>query len=188
MSRLPGRAGWLKTYGTPEEILVPNNYTVAVFNGTTGKEEGRNVLYATSKGKPGHLNVIDLEDYKLSRSIPIGPSESSWAHTTAPDGTLFLAADGGGQGCGVTHRLLTSLCKWHSSTASRFRTALPRMNRAACMSEPIPAAKCISMTRLPSKPKIMAASSGRLTRNMYAPLLIRAAIYMQVPRISRSYA
>ena len=63
---LPGRAGWLKTYGTPEEILVPNNYTVAVFNGTTGKEEGRNVLYATSKGKPGHLNVIDLEDYKLA--------------------------------------------------------------------------------------------------------------------------
>lgn len=56
-----------KTYGTPEEILVPNNYTVAVFNGTTGKEEGRNVLYATSKGKPGHLNVIDLEDYKLLR-------------------------------------------------------------------------------------------------------------------------
>ncbi|WP_339296386.1 hypothetical protein MKY82_14350 [Paenibacillus sp. FSL W7-1279] len=85
-----------KTYGTPEEILIPNNYTVAVFNGTAGKEEGRNVLYATSKGKPGHLNVIDLEDYKLLRSIPIGPSESSWAHTTAPDGTLFLAADGGG--------------------------------------------------------------------------------------------
>ncbi|MFE5321171.1 PQQ-binding-like beta-propeller repeat protein [Paenibacillus sp. NPDC056579] len=85
-----------KTYGTPEELLVPNNYTVAVFNGTTGKEEGRNVLYATSKGKPGQLNVIDLDDYKLLRSIPIGPSESSWAHTVAPNGTLYLAADGGG--------------------------------------------------------------------------------------------
>ncbi len=85
-----------KTYGTPQELLIPNNYTVAIFNGTAGKEEGRNVLYATSKGKPGHLNVIDLEDYKLLRSIPIGPSESSWAHTTAPDGTLFLVADGGG--------------------------------------------------------------------------------------------
>ncbi|MEV5027066.1 hypothetical protein [Paenibacillus sp. LPE1-1-1.1] len=85
-----------KTYGSPEELLIPNNYTVAVFNGTVGQEEGRNVLYATSKGKPGHLNVIDLEDYKLLRSIPIGPSESSWAHTIAPDGTLFLAADGGG--------------------------------------------------------------------------------------------
>lgn len=85
-----------KTYGNPEELLIPNNYTVAVFNGTTGKEGGRNVLYATSKGKPAHLNVIDLEDYKLLRSIPIGPSESSWAHTVAPDGTLYLAADGGG--------------------------------------------------------------------------------------------
>ncbi|WP_169082983.1 PQQ-binding-like beta-propeller repeat protein [Paenibacillus sp. PL91] len=85
-----------KTYGSPEELLIPNNYTVAVFNGTVGQEEGRNVLYATSKGKPGHLNVIDLEDYKLLRSIPIAPSESSWAHTVAPDGTLFLAADGGG--------------------------------------------------------------------------------------------
>ncbi|MDR6880701.1 PQQ-binding-like beta-propeller repeat protein [Bacillus sp. 3255] len=85
-----------KTYGSPEELLIPNNYTVAVFNGTVGKEEGRYVLYATSKGKPGHLNVIDLEDYKLLRSIPLAPSESSWAHTVAPDGTLFLAADGGG--------------------------------------------------------------------------------------------
>ncbi|MCA0754269.1 PQQ-binding-like beta-propeller repeat protein [Paenibacillus sp. N4] len=85
-----------KTFGTPEELLIPNNYTVAVFNGTLGREDGRNVLYATSKGKPGHLNVIDLEDYKLLRSIPIAPSESSWAHTVAPDGTLFLAADGGG--------------------------------------------------------------------------------------------
>lgn len=85
-----------KTYGTPEELLIPNNYTVAVFNGTVGREDGHYVLYATSKGKPGHLNVIDLEDYKLLRSIPIGPSESSWAHTVAPDGTLYLAADGGG--------------------------------------------------------------------------------------------
>ncbi|NMO94374.1 PQQ-binding-like beta-propeller repeat protein [Paenibacillus lemnae] len=85
-----------KVFGTPEELLVPNNYTVAVFNGAVGKEDGTYVMYATSKGKPGHLNVIDLEDYKLLRSIPIGPSESSWAHTVAPDGTLFLAADGGG--------------------------------------------------------------------------------------------
>ncbi|MFD0693251.1 hypothetical protein ACFQZT_04015 [Paenibacillus sp. GCM10027628] len=85
-----------KTYGTPEELLIPNNYTVAVFNGTVGREDGHYVLYATSKGKPGHLNVIDLEDYKLLRSIPIGPSESSWAHTVAPDGTLYLAADGSG--------------------------------------------------------------------------------------------
>lgn len=85
-----------KTYGGPEELLIPNNYTVAVFNGAAGKEDGHNVLYATSKGKPGHLNVIDLDDYKLLRSIPIGPSESSWAHTVAPDGTLYLAAEGGG--------------------------------------------------------------------------------------------
>ncbi|MFC5648750.1 carbohydrate binding domain-containing protein [Paenibacillus solisilvae] len=54
------------------------------------------MLYTTSKGKPGHLNVIDLADYKLLRSIPIGPSESSWAHTVAPDGTLYVAADGSG--------------------------------------------------------------------------------------------
>lgn len=85
-----------KTFGSPEELLIPNNYTVAVFNGTVGKEDGHYVLYATSKGKPGHLNVIDLEDYKLLRSLPLAPSESSWAHTVAPDGTLYLAADGGG--------------------------------------------------------------------------------------------
>ncbi|WP_309118248.1 hypothetical protein [Paenibacillus sp.] len=85
-----------KTYGTPEELLIPNNYTVAVFNGTVGKEDGHNVLYATAKGKPGYLNVIDLDDYKLLRSLPLAPSESSWAHTIAPDGSLYLAADGGG--------------------------------------------------------------------------------------------
>jgi hypothetical protein len=85
-----------KTFGNPEELLIPNNYTVAVFNGTAGKEDGRNVLYATAKGKPGYLNVIDLDDYKLLRSLPLAPSESSWAHTIAPDGSLYLAADGGG--------------------------------------------------------------------------------------------
>ncbi|ALC88808.1 hypothetical protein AM500_02585 [Bacillus sp. FJAT-18017] len=85
-----------KIYGSPEELLYPNNYTVAVFNGTVGKEDGRNVLYTTAKGKPGYLNVIDLDNYQLLRSIPIAPSESSWAHTIAPDGSLYLAADGGG--------------------------------------------------------------------------------------------
>ncbi|GIP37881.1 hypothetical protein J31TS4_11610 [Paenibacillus sp. J31TS4] len=85
-----------KKFGPPEELLVPNNYTVAIFNGAVGREDGHYVMYTTAKGKPGVLNVIDIEDYKLLRSIPIAPSESSWAHTVAPDGTLFLAADGGG--------------------------------------------------------------------------------------------
>ncbi|GIO68901.1 carbohydrate binding domain-containing protein [Paenibacillus cookii] len=105
---LSGIAGWggaasaqesrlgQKVYGPPEELLPPLNYTVSVFNGTVGREEGRPVLYTTSKGKPGRLNVIDLADYKLLRSIPIPPSESSWAHTVAPDGTLYVAAEGGG--------------------------------------------------------------------------------------------
>ncbi|MDI4646320.1 hypothetical protein [Cohnella hashimotonis] len=85
-----------KTYGSPEELLPPLNYTVSIFNGTVGEEEGRPVLYTTSKGKPGNLNVIDLYDYKLLRSIPLAPSESSWAHTVAPDGTVYIAADGSG--------------------------------------------------------------------------------------------
>lgn len=85
-----------KVYGSPEELLPPLNYTVSIFNGTVGYEEGRPVMYTVSKGKPGQLNVIDLEDYKLLRSIPIPPSESSWAHTVAPDGTLYVAADGSG--------------------------------------------------------------------------------------------
>jgi|GEM_PF-816191 len=85
-----------KTYGSPEELLPPLNYTVSIFNGTVGEEDGRPVLYTTSKGKPGNLNVIDLDDYKLLRSIPLAPSESSWAHTVAPDGTVYIAADGSG--------------------------------------------------------------------------------------------
>ena len=85
-----------KIYGTPEELLIPNNYTVAIFNGTVGMEDGHNTLYTVAKGKPGYLNVIDLDDYKLLRSIPLSPSESSWAHTVAPDGTVYIGADGGG--------------------------------------------------------------------------------------------
>lgn len=85
-----------KKYGSPEELLPPLNYTVSIFNGTVGEEDGRPVLYTTSKGKPGNLNVIDLDDYKLLRSIPLAPSESSWAHTVAPDGTVYIAADGSG--------------------------------------------------------------------------------------------
>ena len=53
-------------------------------------------MYATSKGKPGFLNVIDLEEYKLLRTVSLGPSESSWAHTVAPNGTLYVAAEGSG--------------------------------------------------------------------------------------------
>ncbi|WP_213505798.1 PQQ-binding-like beta-propeller repeat protein [Paenibacillus faecis] len=85
-----------KNFSEPEELLVPNNYTVAVFNGTVGYEEGKPVMYATSKGKPGFLNVIDLEEYKLLRTVSLAPSESSWAHTVAPNGTLYVAAEGSG--------------------------------------------------------------------------------------------
>ncbi|WP_418037726.1 hypothetical protein [Paenibacillus xylanilyticus] len=85
-----------KNFSAPEELLIPNNYTVAVFNGTVGYEDGKPVMYATSKGKPGFLNVIDLEEYKLLRTVSLGPSESSWAHTVAPNGTLYVAAEGSG--------------------------------------------------------------------------------------------
>ncbi|MGF9696624.1 hypothetical protein [Paenibacillus sp. MABNR03] len=85
-----------KNFSEPEELLVPNNYTVAVFNGTVGYEDGKPVMYATSKGKPGYLNVIDLDEYKLLRTVSLAPSESSWAHTVAPNGTLYVAAEGSG--------------------------------------------------------------------------------------------
>ncbi|KWX77103.1 PQQ-binding-like beta-propeller repeat protein [Paenibacillus jilunlii] len=85
-----------KNFSAPEELLVPNNYTVAVFNGAVGYEDGKPVMYATSKGKPGYLNVIDLEEYKLLRTVSLAPSESSWAHTVAPNGTLYVASEGAG--------------------------------------------------------------------------------------------
>ncbi|MCM3781665.1 hypothetical protein M3231_01650 [Neobacillus mesonae] len=85
-----------KNYGEPEELLVPNNYTVAVFNGAVGYEDGKPVMYATSKGKPGYLNVIDLEEYKLLRTVSLAPSESSWAHEVAPNGNLYVASEGSG--------------------------------------------------------------------------------------------
>ena len=48
-------------------------------------------MYTTVNGKPAMLNVIDLVDNKLLRTIPLPDADSSWAKTIAPDGTLYIA-------------------------------------------------------------------------------------------------
>lgn len=159
-----------------------------MFNGTTGKEEGCNVLYATSKGKPGHLNVIDLEDYKLFAEHSDRTLRSSWAHTTAPDGTLFLAADGGGARLWsyspVTH-VPVQVAQFDGQSVPN---SITTDEQGRVYVGTYPGGKVYQYDPATKQTKDYGRVIGSLDQEYVRPLLIRAAIYMQVPRISRSYA
>ncbi|MFC4557989.1 FIMAH domain-containing protein [Virgibacillus kekensis] len=84
------------TYGEPEKLLAPLTGTVSIFDGVVGKEDGHNVMYTTAKGIPARLNVVDLDNYKLLRTITLEGAESTWAHEVTVDGDLYIATIGGG--------------------------------------------------------------------------------------------
>ncbi|QGH33463.1 hypothetical protein GI584_05245 [Gracilibacillus salitolerans] len=84
------------TYGEPEQLLAPLTGTVSIFDGAVGKEDGHNVMYTTAKGIPAELNVIDLDNDELLRTITLDGAESTWAHEVTVDGDLYIATIGGG--------------------------------------------------------------------------------------------
>ncbi|SDJ98690.1 FIMAH domain-containing protein [Sediminibacillus albus] len=84
------------SYGEPEKLIAPLTGTVSIFDGAVGKEDGHNVMYTTAKGIPAKLNVIDLDNYKLLRTIALEDAESTWAHEVTVDGDLYVATIGGG--------------------------------------------------------------------------------------------
>ncbi|MBP1948447.1 FIMAH domain-containing protein [Virgibacillus litoralis] len=84
------------TYGEPEKVLAPLTGTVSIFDGAVGKEDGHDVMYTTAKGIPAKLNVVDLDNYELLRTITLEGAESTWAHEVTVDGDLYIATIGGG--------------------------------------------------------------------------------------------
>ncbi|RAV11757.1 S-layer homology domain-containing protein [Paenibacillus contaminans] len=81
-----------KVYGEAEPLGAPIADTVGLFDGVAGKEDGHNVMYTTVKGIPPMFHVVDLDDYKLLRSIPLTDGGDAWSHKIAPDGTVYIAA------------------------------------------------------------------------------------------------
>lgn len=79
-----------KYFGDPVSVGAPIQQ-IAIFESAYGQEDGRDVMYTTVNGKPAMLNVIDLVNNQLLRTIPLPDADSSWAKAVAPDGTLFIA-------------------------------------------------------------------------------------------------
>lgn len=79
-------------YSSPIDLINPLNSSPTIYDGAVGKEGNHDVLYTTSKGVPAMLNVIDLDDNKLLRSLPLEGAADSWQHEVAPDGTVYIAA------------------------------------------------------------------------------------------------
>ncbi|WJH36981.1 carbohydrate binding domain-containing protein [Paenibacillus sp. CC-CFT747] len=70
--------------------------TTIIFNGAVGSENGHDVMYTTAKGSPSVLNVIDLDDYSLLRTLPLPDVSETWSHDVAPNGDVYIASAGGG--------------------------------------------------------------------------------------------
>lgn len=83
-------------FGAPEELLTPLMDAISIFNGAVGTENGKPVMYTTTKGLPAQLNVIDINSEKLLRVIPLEGAENTWAHEVLPNGDLYIATIGGG--------------------------------------------------------------------------------------------
>jgi outer membrane protein assembly factor BamB len=83
-------------FGEPEQLLTPLMDAISIFNGAVGSEDGKPVMYTTTKGLPAQLNVIDIKAEKLLRVIPLEGAENTWAHEVLPNGDLYIATIGGG--------------------------------------------------------------------------------------------
>ena len=67
---------------------------VVLLNAAFGKENGRDVVYATANG--GVFNVVDVKDNKLIFSQQLAKVSQVWSHTIASNGTVYIAALGEG--------------------------------------------------------------------------------------------
>ena len=83
-----------RVFGEIEDMGAPIADSIGVFDGAAGVEDGRNVMYTTVKGIPPMFHVIDLDNNKLLRSIPLEGGGDVWAHEVATDGTVYIAAGG----------------------------------------------------------------------------------------------
>ncbi|MFD0959450.1 dockerin type I domain-containing protein [Paenibacillus chungangensis] len=88
-------AGVSKSFGTPESLGNPIQQ-VALFDSTYGVENGQDMMYTTSSGNPAIFNVINLDENRVERSMPLPAGGNSWTHTTAPDGSVYIGVSSGG--------------------------------------------------------------------------------------------
>ncbi len=79
-----------KTFLDAYSLGVPHTQSIGI-DSVAGMEDGVPMVYATSSGKPGNFNVIDIENEKLVRSFSMGDSTSSWSHITDGKGNVWIA-------------------------------------------------------------------------------------------------
>lgn len=68
--------------------------SVAIYDSTYGKEDGRDVMYTTASGAPAIFQVIDLVSQEVLRTYSLEGSGSSWSHITVPNGNVYIGGDG----------------------------------------------------------------------------------------------
>ncbi|ANX13821.1 hypothetical protein ABE41_017560 [Fictibacillus arsenicus] len=82
----------LPEFSPSKDLTAPLSGQPTIYDGAAGKEDGHDVLYTTSKSVPAMFNVIDLDENKLVRSLPLEGAADSWHHEVAPNGTVYIAA------------------------------------------------------------------------------------------------
>ncbi|MFC4025063.1 FIMAH domain-containing protein [Oceanobacillus longus] len=82
-----------KSFSEPENLGSPIE-SVAIYDSTYGKEDGRDVMYTTASGNPAIFQVIDLVSQEVLRTFPLEGSESSWTHITVPNGNVYIGGNG----------------------------------------------------------------------------------------------
>lgn len=80
----------LPGYSSPIELTAPIKSAALIYDGAAGVEDGKNVLYTTSKGEPAMFSVVDLDNNELLRTLPMEGAHDSWQHEVAPDGTVYV--------------------------------------------------------------------------------------------------
>ncbi len=82
------------SFSQPENLQPPIADTIGLFDGRTGVEDGVNVMYTTVKGIPPVFHVINIDEHKLIRSLPMEGAGDVWSHTVVPNGDVYVAAGG----------------------------------------------------------------------------------------------
>ncbi|HZG84585.1 FIMAH domain-containing protein [Paenibacillus sp.] len=91
----PAAARVDKSFGAPIDLGAPIE-SVAIYNASFGKENGRDVMYTTTSGKPAMFHVVDLISKEVLGKYPLPGSDAVWTHLTMPDGTVYIGGSGGG--------------------------------------------------------------------------------------------
>lgn len=82
-----------KKFSEPEDLGAQIR-SVAIYDSTYGKEDGRDVMYTTASGAPAIFQVVDLVSQKVLRTYSLEGSGSSWSHITVPNGNVYIGGDG----------------------------------------------------------------------------------------------